>query len=161
MYDVLKNVIHSKRYDLADILTKIDTLWVQGSITEEQRLSLISDAQNNAMVENSIDVLKSLYELNKRVSECEKLIEELKAEKETETDTDIPVEDEEETPTYPDYVVGKWYQNGDIVAFGGKNYKCIAPIETVCVWSPTEYPAYWIDYVEDEPLTDEDAPLTE
>lgn len=152
MYDVLKNVIHSKRYDLADILTKIDTLWVQGSITEEQRLSLISDAQNNAMVENSIDVLKSLYELNKRVGELEEHLEELK------NGTDIPAD--EETTTYPPYEVGKWYENGDIISFDGVNKKCIAPIGTVCVWSPTEYPAYWIDY-EDESLTDEDAPLTE
>lgn len=152
MYDVLKNVIHSKRYALADILTKIDTLWVQGSITEEQRLSLISDAQNNAMVENSIDVLKSLYELNKRVTDLEKQIAELK------NGSDIPTD--EETTTYPPYEVGKWYENGDIISFDGSNYKCIAPIGTVCVWSPSEYPAYWIDY-EDEPLTDEDAPLTE
>ena len=152
MYDVLKNVIHSKRYDLADILTKIDTLWVQGSITEEQRLSLISDAQNNAMVENSIDVLKSLYELNKRVGDLEKQLAELK------NGSDIPTD--KETTTYPPYEVGKWYENGDIISFEGRNYKCIAPLETVCVWSPTEYPAYWIDY-EDEPLTDEDAPLTE
>lgn len=153
MYDVLKNVIHSKRYDLADILTKIDTLWVQGSITEEQRLSLISDAQNNAMVENSIDVLKSLYELNKRVTDLEKQLMELK------NGSDIPTD--EETTTYPPYEVGKWYENGDIISFDGVNKKCIAPIGTVCVWSPTEYPAYWIDYVEDEPLTEEDAPLTE
>lgn len=155
MYNVVKNVIQSKKYELKDILAKVDTLWVQGSITEEQRLSLISDAQNNAMVENSIDVLKSLYELNRRVSECEKLIEELKANTKTDTETDITVEDEVETPTYPDYVAGKWYQSGDIVSFDGKNYKCIAPIGTVCVWSPTEYPSYWVELVEDAPLTEE------
>lgn len=155
IYNVLKTVISSKRYELADMLEKIDFVWAQGDIDNEQRLSLISDAQNNAMVENSIDVLKSLYELNKRVSECEKLIGELKANTKTDTDTDIPVVDEVETPTYPEYVAGKWYQNGNIVAFGGKNYKCIAPIETVCVWSPIEYPAYWVELVEDAPLTEE------
>lgn len=155
IFDVLQTVISSKRYELAEMLTKIDTLWVQGSITEEQRLSLILDAQNNAMVENSIDVLKSLYELNRRVSECKKEIAELKANTKTDTDTDIPVEDEVETPTYPDYVAGKWYQNGDIVSFDGKNYKCIAPIGTVCVWSPTEYPAYWVEYSTNEELTEE------
>lgn len=160
MYNVVRNVIQSKKYELKDILAKVDTLWVQGSITNEQRLSLISDAQNNAMVENSIDVLKSLYELNRRVSECEKELAELKANTKTDTETDIPVEDEVETPTYPDYVAGKWYQNGDIVSFDGKNCKCIAPIGTVCVWSPTEYPLYWVEYVETEEV-EEDAPLTE
>lgn len=33
MYDVINNVIASKRYELKDILSKIDTLWVQSSIT--------------------------------------------------------------------------------------------------------------------------------
>lgn len=151
MYNVVRNVIQSKKYELKDILAKVDTLWVQGSITEEQRLSLISDAQNNAMVENSIDVLKSLYELNRRVTELEKQLEELK----TNTDSDIPTEEETEAITYPPYVAGKWYQNGDIVSFEEKNFKCIAPIGTVCVWSPTEYPAYWVELVEDAPLTEE------
>lgn len=131
MNDIIKNVIKSKRYDLGELLTKIDTLWVQGSITEEQRLQLILDAQNNAMVENSIDVLKSLYELNRRVTEIEKKL------------ADAPKEDETETPTYPPYEAGKWYQNGDIVEIDGLVYKCISPIDTVCVWSPYEYPAYW------------------
>lgn len=160
MYNVVRNVILSKKYELKDILAKVDTLWVQGSITEEQRLSLISYAQNNAMVENSIDVLKSLYELNRRVSECEKELAELKANTKTDTDTDIPVENEVETPTYPDYVAGKWYQNGDIVSFEEKNFKCIAPIGTICVWSPADYPAYWVEYVATEEV-EEDAPLTE
>lgn len=145
MNDIIKNVIKSKRYDLGELLTKIDTLWVQGSITEEQRLSLISDAQSNAMVENSIDVLKSLYDLNKRVAEVEKQLAELKKEE----NSDTPTEEETETPTYPSYVVGKWYENGDIVDFDGQLKKCIAPIGTVCVWSPTEYPPYWVDYVEE------------
>jgi hypothetical protein len=139
MNDIIKNVIKSKRYDLGELLTKIDTLWVQGSITEEQRLQLISDAQNNAVVENSIDVLKSLYELNRRVAELEKQLEELKEEE----NSDTPTEEETETPTYPPYEAGKWYQNGDIVEIDGLVYKCIAPIDTVCVWSPYEYPAYW------------------
>jgi hypothetical protein len=139
MNDIIKNVIKSKRYDLGELLTKIDTLWVQGSITEEQRLQLISDAQNNAMAENSIDVLKSLYELNRRVTELEKQLEELKEEE----NSDTPTEEETETPTYPPYEAGKWYQNGDIVEIDGLVYKCIAPIDTVCVWSPYEYPAYW------------------
>ena len=139
MYNIITNVIKSRRYELADMLTKIDTLWVQGSITDEQRISLISDAQNNAMVENSIDVLNKLYELDRRVTECENKLALYKDE------TDTPIEDETDTPTYPSYEVGKWYQNGDIVLFDGKNYKCIAPIETVCVWSPADYPAYWID----------------
>ena len=33
MYEIVKNVINSKTYELTDILTKIGTLWVQGSLS--------------------------------------------------------------------------------------------------------------------------------
>ena len=132
MYDVVLNVIKSKNYELKDILTKIDTLWVQGSINEEQRLSLISEAQNNAMVENSIDILSKLYDLDRRVTALE-----------NKNKTDEPAEGGDESPTYPPYTTGAWYYNGDVVSFDGRNYKCIAPEGQVCTWSPTDYPAYW------------------
>ena len=48
MYEIFKNVIESKRYSLDDMLKKIDTLWVQGDITEEQRKELVTLAQTNA-----------------------------------------------------------------------------------------------------------------
>lgn len=137
------NVIKSKNYELKDILTKIDTLWVQGSITEEQRLSLITEAQNNAKVENSIDILNKLYDLDRRVTALE-----------NKDKADNPIEDGTESPTYPTYVTGAWYHNGDIVEFDGQNHKCIAPEGAVCTWSPLEYPAYWEVYVEDAPLTE-------
>ena len=35
------------------------------------------------------------------------------------------------------------YYNGDKVTFEGKKYICIAPEDTACVWSPSDYPAYW------------------
>lgn len=132
MNDIIRNVIKSKKYDLADILTKIDTLWVQGNITEEQRLSLITDAQNNAKAENSIDVLNKLYELDRRVTELEKQLA-----------SNDSAEEETEDTTYPSYEAGKWYYNGDKISVDGLNYTCIAPIDTVCTWNPFEYPPYW------------------
>ena len=35
MYEIVKNVINAKYYELAAMLTEIDTFWVQGSLTEE------------------------------------------------------------------------------------------------------------------------------
>ena len=162
MYGVVKNVINAKRYELTDMLKKIDTFWAQGIITEEQRTELVSLAQNNAKVENSVDILKKLEELDKRVTALEKakapvedeavgdesagdVIEGETAEGETTEGESTELEEsiESETVVYPDYVVGKWYYRGDVVAFNGKNYTCIAPDGVVCVWSPTEYPVYW------------------
>ena len=48
MYEIVKNVISSKRYALVDMLKKIDTLWVRNDITEEQRKELVALAQANA-----------------------------------------------------------------------------------------------------------------
>ena len=42
MYDIVKNVIISGDFRLSDMQTKIDTLWVQGDLTEEQKTELIS-----------------------------------------------------------------------------------------------------------------------
>ena len=42
MYDIIKNVITSGSYELTDIPKKIDTIWLQGRLTEEQRTEWIS-----------------------------------------------------------------------------------------------------------------------
>ena len=125
MYDIVKSVIISGLYELSDMLRKIDTFWVQGAISEEERLELIDLARANANTQNSIDLAKKVEELDKRV----KALEENK--------------DVEPTDDYPEYVVGKWYYNGDKITYNGKKYVCIAPEGVVCTWNPDEYPAYW------------------
>ena len=124
MYDVIKDVINTRRYVLADMLHKIDTLWAQGDIDDDQRTELIALAQGNADMTQEVNVLARLEELEQRVRALE-------------TGSTEPGE------AYPDYVAGKWYYNGDKITFEGGKYKCIAPDGVVCVWSPKEYPAYW------------------
>lgn len=153
MYDVVMNVIKSKNYELKDILSKIDTLWVQGSITEEERTELIALARQNAEVQQSIDVIAKLEELDKRVKANEEDIKKLKETEEGGTE-EGGEEGETEEVTYPEYEAGKWYYNGDVVMFEGKAYECIAPEGQVCTWSPKDYPTYWEEYTEDAPLTE-------
>lgn len=124
MYDVIRDVINSRRYVLADMLHKIDTLWAQGDLDDEQRTELIALAQGNADMTQEANVLTKIEELEQRVRALE-------------TGNTEPGE------TYPDYVAGKWYYNGDKITFEGGKYKCIAPDGVVCVWSPREYAAYW------------------
>lgn len=132
MYNIIKNVIDAKRYELADMLKKIDTLWVQGSITDDERTELISKAHGNAIAENSVDIMSKLSELDKRITAIENII----SDGETEGD-DKP------SGEYKEYEVGKWYYNGDTVLFDGDAYICIAPEGVTCVWSPAEMPSYW------------------
>lgn len=93
-------------------------------------LNLLREGENNADTVQEANVLVKLEELAK-LEELEQRVRAL------ETGSTEPGE------TYPDYVAGKWYYNGDKITFEGGKYKCIAPAGVVCVWSPTEYPPYW------------------
>lgn len=125
MYDITKAVIESKNYELSDMLRKIDVLWVQGSLTDEQRNELIELARSNANIQNSVDIMAKLEEHERRIKALES--------GQTKPDTE----------EYPDFEVGKYYYNGDKVTFDGKHYECTAPTGVTCVWSPADYPTYW------------------
>ena len=134
MFKVIKSAIDSRDYELKDMLKKINVLWVQGRLNDEQKSELISKAQGNADYKNSIDILKKLEEIEKRVSALE--------------NSEGKIEEPETNEIYTEYIVGKWYYNGDIVAFENAVYICTAPEGQVCTWSPSEYPAYWQKYTE-------------
>ena len=124
MYKIIKNVIENKAFELSDIISKIDTQWVQGRIGEDEKNELIELARAQALPQNSIDVYQKLKELEDRVKALEN-------------------GEESANQTLSDFVVGKTYYKDDKVIFGGKTYICIAPDGAVCVWSPGDYPAYW------------------
>lgn len=125
MKNIFKSVIGNGLYELKDMLKKIDTQWVQNNITDTERDELVGLARENANSQNSIDILKKLEELDRRVAAIE-------------AGGVTPEEDE-----YPDFVVGKWYYGGNKCTFEGGKYECTAPEGVVCTWSPAEYPAYW------------------
>lgn len=137
MQKIIENVIENKNFELSDMLRKIDTLLVQGDITEYTRNKLSEKARNNANLEKSFNMLEKLEELDKRVKALEEAKESTGTEEPTET-------------TYPEFVVGKWYYNGDKITFDGKSYNCIAPDGVACVWNPVDYPTYWEEI--DKPL---------
>ena len=144
MYEVIKNVINNGSYKLEDILYKINKMWIESAITEEEKTELDSLARENANTDNSIDLFNKIKELDLKIQDHEARITKLEN-----AETEEPEEPTEEI-TYPAYVPGKWYYNGDNCSENGKNYTCIAPEGQVCVWSPTEYPAYWEEVTENE-----------
>ena len=143
MYEIIKNVINSKTYELTDILTKIDTLWVQGSLTSEQRTELISLARQNADPAASYAPLQE--QIDALADRLDALIARVAALKQTgETGGEEPEEPAEEWPEYIQPTgAHDAYHNGDKVTWGGQHYTCIAPEGTACVWDPDTYPAYW------------------
>lgn len=53
MYEIIETVINSGNFELNDILKKIDIIWLQGGITDNERMQLIESARENAIPEAS------------------------------------------------------------------------------------------------------------
>ena len=143
MYEIIKTVINSGRFELTDIFKKIDTLWVQGDLTEEEKTELVALAQEKAKPENSFAPLQDqIDKLAKNQSLLEKRVYALEHPQE-------PIEPTEEYPEYkqPTGAHDAYYKD-DKITFEGKKYICIAPDGVAVVWSPTEYPAYWQEVTE-------------
>lgn len=137
MFNIMKDVINNGNFELSKILSKIDKQWAEDKLTDEERAELIGAAQGKANVKNSIDVYDLLIKLDSRV----KVLEDKVAKYETNEDTET--EDTTTEVTYPEFVVGKIYKQGDMITYDGLVYMCTAPEGQVCVWNPTDYPPYW------------------
>ena len=135
----LRAVIANRNYKLSDMLSKLSRLWIEDQITEADYDFLVEYARENANPDSEGDVLAAVRVAQADVKELRDSIASL-------ADRVAALEGEEPEPEpvqYPEYVVGRWYYNGDTVSFEGKSYKCIAPAGQVCVWSPKDYPVYW------------------
>ena len=128
MYEVIKNVIRGGCFELEQLLRKIETLWLQGGLTDTQRLDLMSMARAEADPKNTFAPLQA------QIDALAARIERLEGKQETGEE-------------YPQYIqpTGSHdaYHAGDKVTFGGKRYACIAPEGVAVVWSPEVYPSYW------------------
>ena len=121
MYQTIKNVISSTRYELGDMLTKIDTIWIQGDLTDEQRTELVTLAQENAQPENSYAPLQE--QINAVINQITALETRVKALENETSETEPEPEPEE----YPEW--DRWdgigtipWQNGSKCTHNGKKY---------------------------------------
>lgn len=147
MYEVIKNVINSKDYKLEDILYKINKMWIESAITEEEKTELDSLARQNAKAENSYAPLqKQIDKLYIDMKELEARVSLL----EQETGQEEPTEPEpvEEYPLYKQPTgAHDAYNTGDKITYNNKKYVCKMD---GCVWSPDTYPQGWEEVVESE-----------
>ncbi|MFR5064860.1 MAG: carbohydrate-binding protein [Thomasclavelia spiroformis] len=137
MYSVIKDVLTKGDFELVDMLNKINKLWVENSLTEEERDELIDLARTNAIPDNSY------AENTKQIELLWKEIESIKSRLNTlENDSGTvgpPTEEE-----YPEYKQpsGKHdaYNKGDKITYNGQRYECI---KNNVVWNPDDYPQGW------------------
>lgn len=141
MYEIIKSVINSKDYELKDILYKINKMYIESAITEEQKTELDNLARINANAENSYAPLQE--QINNIYTELDSIKNRLNALEGTE-ETTKP--DEE----YPEYIqpTGSHdaYNTGDKITYNSKKYVCKMD---GCVWNPDTYPAGWEEVVEE------------
>ena len=150
MFEIVKNVILSKNYKLEDILNKINVLWLESKLSDEEKTSLISLSRENALAENSYKPLQE--QLNNLYKAFDDFKEEVNARLNTlegKEDIEEPVEE------YPPFVKPEGahdcYNEGDKIIYNGKKYICKI---NGCVWSPDEYPAGWQEVVEETENTE-------
>ena len=152
MYEIVRNVIKSKRYALDDMLKKIDTLWVQNDITEEQRKELVALAQANADPEQSNAPLQTqINELAKQQSALNATVQKIKETVES-GGTVVPEpepEPQEEYPSWEPYngiPPVKW-QTGSKCTHSGKKWESMVDNN---VWEPGAFgvgPEIWKEVV--------------
>lgn len=145
MFEIVKNVILGKNYKLEDMLNKINVLWLESKLSDEEKTSLISLARENAVAENSYKPLQE------RLNNLYKAFDNFKEEVNARLNTLEGKEDiEEPTEEYPPFVKPEGahdcYNEGSKMTFNGKKYICLI---NGCVWSPDEYPAAWQEVVEE------------
>lgn len=142
MYEIIKSVIESKDYELKDILYKINKMWIESAITEDEKTELDNLARENAKAENSYAPLQEQIEdIYSELADIKSRLNNLEGQEE-------PTEPVEE---YPEYVAPSGahdaYNAGDKITYNGKKYICKM---NSCVWSPDVYPQGWEEVVESE-----------
>ncbi len=143
MYDIIKTVIESKRYELTDMLSKIDSIWLMGNLSDEQRAELVELAREHAAPSNSYaSVQQQLKGMFANMTEIAEKINKL-SDRITALEGGV-VETPSEPDEWPEYVqpIGAHdaYKIGDKITYGGQHYVCRMD---GCVWTPDVYPAGW------------------
>lgn len=136
MFDLIKEVINSKDYKLEDMLYKINKMYIEEFITEQEKTELDNLARENADPVNSYaPILEQIDNLYIKISDLKNRVNALEKVGDTE---------ETETEEYKEFVqptgAHDTYNIGDKIIYNGKKYICKTD---GCVWSPDAYPAAW------------------
>lgn len=136
MFNLIKEVINSKSYKLEDMLYKINKMYIESYISEQEKTELDNLARENADPVNSYaPILEQIDNLYIKISDLENRVNALEKVGDTE---------ETETEEYPEFIqptgAHDCYNMGDKIFYNGKKYIC--KIDG-CVWAPDAYPSAW------------------
>lgn len=167
MFDVIKSVIERGLFRVNDISTKIDTLWAESKLTDDQREELYSLIVSHLNPANEYPELEvRLARLEDRLSQIETRVAVIEDKPVVDDDDDKP-----STPALPEGVevwepwdgISNKYQFGAIVLHDGVYYKNVL-VGQQNVWepgSPGIDEHYWVVISEDEVLGIGEGPSSE
>lgn len=141
MYEEVMKVIEAGGYDLADLLHRIDVLYVGGRLTDVEREDLYVLACSGADPDDSLpDVTERVGAVEERVAELEARVTAIEDGTMTPGSQEPPVEEE-----WPEWVKptskDTQYHKGDKVTFEGVRYVCN---KNNVVSSPADDSKSWI-----------------
>lgn len=136
MKSIIENVIKSRNFELADMLRKLDKLWLEGGIDDAEREELAEMARGNA------DMGKGYAAFEERMLRLEKRVTALEEFDRLQTDTP------EQTDEYPAWVQptgahDAYYTGAKMTYPDGKRYICAAPEGYAVTYGPDILPGYW------------------
>ena len=132
MYHVIKTVIEQGRYELNDLLEKMDQLWLQQKLNDAQRAELMEAARAGATPQMGYQSMeKQMQELRLRVEILENKL-------------NGPVQ-AEDYPAWkqPTCAQDAYYAGDGMTWTDGECYRCIAPEGFAVTYGPDALPAYW------------------
>lgn len=143
MFDLIKQVINSKDYKLEDMLYKINKMYLESYLTDQEKEELDNLARTNANPINSYAPLREQIDnMYIKISNLENRVNAL----ENIGGTEEPGEEEE----YPEFIqptgAHDAYNAGKKIIYKGKKYIC--KIDG-CVWAPDAYPSAWEEILDE------------
>ena len=135
MFNLIKQVIESKDYKLEDMLYKINKMYLESYLTDQEKEELDNLARTNANPINSYAPLQEQIDnMYIKISNLENRIAILGNSEPTELGEDEYKEFVQPTGAHDAYNAGKK------IIYKGKKYIC--KIDG-CVWAPDAYPSAW------------------
>ena len=158
MFKILQSVIHAGNFKLADMRYKVNKLYVQGELTEEQADQLLAQAEQGATPDaERPELLQIVRNLSAKVDALAAEVAALK------TGTGTPEPDTGATeyePWTPWDGISDKYQPGAIVLHNGKTWMSTYTGQTV--WEPGVVGnQFWVEYKEDQYDDHEESGLLE
>lgn len=151
MFQTIKDYINTGRYELKELTDKINTLWVESELTDEEREALLTLAQENAdptkgyaSLQQQVDELrKDLKLTNEQLIELTTKVNQLIAGESPEPIPDPDPEDEYPAWHQPTGAHDAYYKDDKMTYTDGKKYICIAPDGYAVTYGPDVLPQMW------------------